>query len=675
MPQRASDITGRVFSGLGLRALWRAWCAVNMKRGVSPPGAGAARRKGASGARREGPVLLLLTLVGLGAGGQEGPATPDPGPRRTLPAPADVVRSYEAVRGWVCEFQTPSHDEPAARLPIEGGGGVCVLLRRSGRVVGVGTDVSGDALMVRRAAGRALSQLLGDAAVAGLPAEMRPQLGSELTVELEVAGPLVPVLGRTFAQIVEQMEPGLDGVAMRRGDDWAVLFPAQMRATNTAGNLKRRLPGLAVQVGLTPQGLPSLARAHGVAMYSFRTIHLAQRGPGQAPFESFRGSVIVPESAVTRRALVELADGIAEHLLSTVWPDERPAGVAGAYRKPLGVMGDYDPVADQYRPPVAPPLEQALVSWALSRYHRTPGVDAATAQSAGSAAVRMLLDLAANARTEQEVPASPDACAAIVYAILERPEVSSDADLVRVLQMATQRMVDAYQDGRGFLAPPAAGGDAEPLGGHGQALVAAALGRLLVEAPGGVDPAFVRIAIDTAWQSVPPHRTVALLPWIGWAEVDFAGASGRPLANGESLRLIRRLLDESRIGSASRPGPPDLHGGFALRGGTGSSRQATAQTLRPAAYLARSLRDPRLTDPQEVSLALGRHLRTMRFVMQLAVNESSVWSIRNPERALGGIRAAPWDTDQPVAAQALGLVTATETILSLEGISGADRNR
>jgi hypothetical protein len=55
----------------------------------------------------------------------------------------------------------------------------------------------------------------------------------------------------------------------------------------------------------------------------------------------------------------------------------------------------------------------------------------------------------------------------------------------------------------------------------------------------------------------------------------------------------------------------------------------------------------------------------MRFLMQLSVRETSQGRVRNAARALGGLRVAPWDSDQAVPAQALGLITAVETLNSL----------
>ncbi len=193
------------------------------------------------------------------------------------------------------------------------------------------------------------------------------------------------------------------------------------------------------------------------------------------------------------------------------------------------------------------------------------------------------------------------------------------------------------------------------------------MSRLLAVDRMGLDAVVVREAIDAAWESVPPHRRVSLMPWIGWAEADYAAATGQPIASGPLCEL-RDLLDASRLGVTARADAADLTGGVSL-----DQRRpwlATSQSLRPAALLAWMIRQPALTPPDQTRLALGRTLQTMRFVMQLAVRDSLAWSCPDPRRALGGIRTATWDCDQPVAAQALALVTVVETLLSLDAVAG-----
>ena len=568
-------------------------------------------------------------------------------PDALLPEPGDVVAAYATLRGWVDAFELPGLDDPSARVPLRGAAGVCVILRQSGRVLAVGLGESGGDLMLRRAAGRALGEVLADPAVAGLPESLAEETGKALSIELEVAGSLVPLLGKTFGVVADQVDPGLDGVAIRRGDGLALLFPAQMRATNTAGHPERLLVPLAGDLGMVPAALPKLVERFGISIYRFRTTHLAQAGPGGPPFETFRGDQVVSERDVTGQSIARLADGLARHLIGSMSPVDEP----------LGLMGTYRPVPDRYDPLIAPPLEQALAAWALARYARMPHamVDAETAGAAGAVAAQIVDELRTVMPGEDDPLADPVACAAIAYAGVELgallPERPQRAEFIAE---AVGRVVAACTE-QPRLAP------------HGRAMIAAAAARLLAEDV-QIEDLRVRDAIDAAWQSVPEHRQVMLLPWLGWAERDWAVATGAlDAAAAQRLVKLRAYLDASRFGPARRPGPPDLAGGFAL-GGAGGRPMASSQTVRPAAYLAGMARDGDLTPPDEAQAALGRLLKTLRFIVQLSTRESAAWAYRNPGRALGGLRAAPWDADQPVAAQALGLIVATETLTSLEAL-------
>lgn len=567
-----------------------------------------------------------------------------------LPDPGDVVAAYGTLRDWLTAFRLPRPDDDASRLPLRDATGVCVILRHSGRVVGVGADWSGGGLMVRRAAARALGEVLADPSVSSLPDSVIQDIGRSLTLELEVGGALVPLVGRTFDMVAAQLEPGLDGVAMRRGDDLALLFPAQMRAANTAGRAERVLGPLAADLGLAPMTLPELLKRFPLSIYRFGATHLTQAAPDTPPFATVRGDTLVDDADVTRQALEDLAASLAARLAGSISPLDDP----------LGLMGTYRPVADRYDPLIAPPLDQALGAWALARYGAH-----AQATDASNAAARILDEMRLVVAGEDEPLADAGVCAAVVYAALElEGALGGDGEREQFVAEAVACVSGAFVPKQGF----ARTGDGLTVPPHTQALIAAAMARLLVTGSQRVGPQEVREAIDATWESVPPHRQVALLPWLGWAESDWAAATGRPNPAAERLRGIREYLDASRVGSADRPGPPDLAGGLVLS--SGDRLAATAQTVRPASYLATMIRDPDLTRPDEAAVALGRHLKTMRFVMQLTVRDGSVWAYRNAPAARGGIRAATWDCDQPVGAQALGLITATETLTTLDALSG-----
>jgi len=606
---------------------------------------------------RRGLAATLCLLITLTA-----PARPEPDQAGALPDSEGVVDAYLALRDWVRSLDPPGLDEAEARCPVSGASGVCVILRHTGRVLGTGVDMSGDGLMLRRAAGRALSAVLGTRAVASLPEEAKARVGRRLTIELEVAGAFLPLPGRSYDQIAEQLEPGLDGIAMRRGDSLKVLFPAQMLAANTAGSIERLLPALAVDLGLPARELAELKRQYGVSVYSFRTIHLTQRAPGRQPLVTFRGQVPVRYEAVTAERIADFADSLTDHLITTLWGGDEP----------LGLMGDYHPVTDTYSPLIAPPRDQALAAFALGRYASVPQLKPSEAERARSAAFVVLRELCAVAEGEADPLADPTACAAFVYAVSVVPEARSDAAIEALFTRAASRVTGAFRPETGFAITDEQDASPRPIAAHGQAMLAGAMARLMLSAPDLVEGEDVRSALDAAWQAVPDHQRITLLPWIGWAETDYARAVGCPPGSAEALRTLRMLLEASRIDSTTTDGPLDLDGGFALT--AGRRPRADAQSTRPAAYLACMLRDPALTEPKERLAALGRHLHTMRFLIQLSVEDDLLWAMRTPQRARGGLRAATWDCTQPAAAQALGLLAAAETLISLDTLAERAQN-
>ncbi len=580
-----------------------------------------------------------------------------------MPSASDVVSAYEKLRKWTDNFSLPSADDSEAQITLKGARGVCVTLRRSGRVLGTGVDNTGDNLMLRRAAGRAFGEVHGDHVVANLPEALKADLGSRLVLELEVAGQPEPLLGRTFKELARQLSSGLDGIAIRRANQWALQFPSQMRNANLQSRTEYQVLPLAVELGLPAQTPSALVAMSDVSLYRFRSIHLVQQTPDSHPFSTFRGDVIVPSASVTERGIAEFADAIATHLLRSF----------STHETARGIKGDYLPHIDSYKTLLAPTLDQALTAFALSRYAQTPGVDSDLAQKAQAASRQILRDVAAS-----NPLASPVSSAAIIYATLEPVQIDNDPNVQQILNAAISLVVKSFEHGIGFIdsKPSVVGRSKVKMSPIGQSLVAGALGRLLKHGYSNeqLTDKFVRSALDTAWKSVPDHQQVMMLPWLGWGEDDFAIATnGRSISTASHLRSLREILHNSIITEKSHTGPLDLHGGFAL-GGQGHN-SATAQSLRPAAYLASMLRDPELTSPDSVDFALGKHLQTMRFAMQLAIRSSSNWSLRNPSKAIGGVRNSLSDIIQPVPAQVLGLLTASETLFSLKNRPQDHKNR
>jgi hypothetical protein len=568
--------------------------------------------------------------------------------RGSEPDLTQAVAAYLTLEEWVRALDPPGLDEPAAALSLDRASAACVILRHRGKVMSIGVEggaagADGGALLVRRAAGRAISELLGRPEVAGLDPEMRAGVGRSLTIELSIAGEMVALAGRTYGRIAEQIEPGLDGIALRREDRFALRFPAQFLAANDADAVERTIPALAAELELPGREYSELVSRFGVRAYRFRALHLVQRAPGRPPFAAFRGQVIVPQDQVSPAGIVAFAEGIVDHLITSLWTHGE---------QPVGLMGDYDPVANAYAPLAGPPREQAIAAFALLRYAQAPQLTEAQKRRAHDTAGQILRMLSLVDDHEEPPLENAGACAAIVCAATEDRELATDPDIGFVFRQAARVVRDA-------VAPVA--GAAAPRTPHDRALVAAALGKLARSSADPEDVDRARKAIQAAWISVPVHERMTLLPWIAWAEADLASAANTPRAADEVLTALLEVVAASRIVDADAPA--DVAGGLSLY--ASGHHRADAQGSRPAAFEAWVIREAAIVPPDAVPGALAGHLTTVRFLMQLAVDDDLLWAVPTPQRALGGIRAAPWSAAQPLGAQGMALLTAAESLQTI----------
>lgn len=621
-------------------------------------------------------LLAAITIAGLApAAGGAGPITAENSNAEDLPALEDVVAAYSTMRRWLDAFELPDPDEDEAKLPLGRATGVCVVLRHRGQLIGLGRDTSGGDLMARRALARAMGQVLADPSVSNLPDEFKDDVGLSLTMQLEVAGQMKPLLGHSTRDFAEQIEPGLDGLALRRGSRLEALFPTQMLAQNTADDALAQMPGLAIALGLDAGDVSRRIKDREVSAYRFRTIQLAQASPRGLPFKTIRNRRVVEQSEVTLDGILQFADGIAAHLRQSFReipePEPNPS-VSLAHRR---LMGTYRPITDNYQPMLASPTDQALAAMAMARYATTPGVSETDASVHRMIAVRLLHELAAGRHDEPDPLGRIVSCAALVHACCSLPP--GDLEAVDLLDQAIERILASWRDELGFVDKRQSTGALAALPPSDQAIIAAALAsawRRHPERLEGVRRYRIRGAIDHAWSTAPAHQHVSLLPWIGWAELDYAAATGRPIMNAARLTEISGLLQEARVTAGERPDEPDLAGGFELAAARGFIK-VNSQSARPAAWMATALGMPEQIPiaPSAGSIADARqaHLRTMRFLMQLAVTEQDAWWCRNPERAIGGISESTWNANQPVAAQALCLMAAAETLISLDAFNKA----
>ena len=118
----------------------------------------------------------------------------------------------------------------------------------------------------------------------------------------------------------------------------------------------------------------------------------------------------------------------------------------------------------------------------------------------------------------------------------------------------------------------------------------------------------------------------------------------------------------------------DMAGGIVFTSGLGDGKSGanpypTWQCVRPLAFIATMLRDPRLTEPKERSREIVNLMQAMRFLRQLQVDEASAWMYPDPKLAIGGIRASTWDNSLPVDATSMTLLCVVEMIKSLDELA------
>jgi len=578
-----------------------------------------------------------------------------------VPPVEDLVAAWSVARRWLDNLALPREQDANAAVVIRDAWGLSVIIRAGGEVVGRGDIAPFDGLALRRAMSRAMGEVLGSGLRSTIERSSEP-IGPKLTLELEVCGEPIPLVGGTFMEAARRVRPGIDVLALRRGERFAAAYAGRVLATNTAGNIVGTFAGLAADLGLPARDLPELRRSDDVAAYRAPSVRLVQLRPGEAPQSLPRNDEYFPESGVTRENASLFVTAVAHRMIrATTKPSDVEEGTL--------FRGDYRVATDEFRPPLAPAFEQGLATLALLRFASSEAALAplgeelsALVGEARNTAIKVLEELAEAPTGAAEPFDDPRAAAAAVLAILELPAEDRPAWLSQMLVWAIERMRERFDVERGFI-----GVEGRPLPPHAQSIMAAAIARTAAEQISMVSMVEAQAAVDAAWHSVPRSQRVALLPWIVWAERDLARVPNLPARSREPLFVLREELLAVQVGfdgDASNPDAMWARGGFVLTApeSTGPEAVANAQSLRPIAGLAAMLLDERLTPEPAVSGLFVRQKAGLRFVMQLTVRAPVDRLFRRPERALGGVREALWDADQPVAAQALALLALVDSL-------------
>jgi len=548
----------------------------------------------------------------------------------------DCVGAWLEARAWVDALAVPEAAETPADEPLTSG--VCVILRHRGRTVGLGRAYSDPEQrtpgLIRSAMSEAILAATNDEVIKQLPDSVKAEAGTHLTLEMEFAGPLRALLGRTFQAATERLRPGLDGIAMRHDDRWWYQFPSHLRLTNAFAG-PDRLYSFALAAKLSPRQLEGLRDQGTISLYSFPTINLAQSTPDATPRMLIGGHVPVTQSDVTEDNLTTARDSLVKHILQRVF-------VQG---DDCRLMGTYTPSTDNHEH--QPPTDQArfLVALALAQYADSAQADEAL-QVQARVAARQLLEPRVIDQSQPVIPMKPSEAAAWCMAVaalqVEDEQLESSLQILRDYLQEMGKLDDHLLSRQS----------------HDMAMAGAAL----VLAGRDDDRDLAVEAGRRARDVLSIHQHASLLPWLGWIEQRDRPlgeiSTNEQLADRASLSLIREQAIAVQVNpSSSRTDQLDS-GGFELQPG---SRGVTAQSLRPAIFFAEMLQDEAFQDAQRQAEWEQAHQRFLRYLLQLSCRSDHAGTWKHEERTRGAIRASTWDARLHPTAQAMALMVLNST--------------
>ncbi len=582
-------------------------------------------------------AVVALLVIGFSAVGQDSAVGGGAGVRG-MPSAGGVMDAYRTVDGWVRGWSYP---EDVTAIDPEGTSGTGVTVRLGGRVLGRGVSFADDGTSVWRAARRAIVSAREQLPIAddALRAEKELEIAKMLTLEVELAGKLLPWLGGSLNEAALTLEPGLDGIAGRVGERVVGEFPGTMLATG-------RDPVAGLQVVMGGLDLPPLEPAevredHGAAFYRFRSVHVAQVRPGEEAVFLHRGGRVVGYNEVTGRGVRAHAERVARHIIGRERSEAEGGGLRGTYLAHL----------DRYEEEAAGAREQAVAAYALAVFAGTEALDQELRGEAAVVARRVLDDLRVLLRED------PTVHAAWLIAHLRVSAVQGEQAMENPwARAALDVLIGVHNDTETWGA----------IGGGERSMIAYAMA---LAARFGNDSDVgerARGVVRARMLELGMAGIAADMPWLGWAALEVAGDG--EVAAAEALRQMRGLCAANEVAQSASGDTADLAGGIVFS--RGRRRGASWQSLRVVAFLASMLGDERVTEQDEVVREVGALRRQLRFAMQLEAGREESHMYPDPARARGGVRVAVWDQRMPLDAASLALISAGETLRSLEARSG-----
>ena len=525
-----------------------------------------------------------------------------------------AVDHFLRARAWLDADALPPVDSDAAKVDSGGVSAACVILRLDGRFVGAGEDAHGDATMLRRAVGEAVAKALGDETIRSVRAAAGDRITARLSLEVELAGPLSPLLGRTIADACARVVPGRDGLAVRRGDQVVRAFPSRMSLTDTADRPSGVITSLLVDAGLPAKDLHEYDTRERVSLARFQTVRVRGDSPRAAPSIVERAGRTIEMQEIGKSVAAALGARLATRLASEIVEIPTQAAAADAQQR-VWLRGTFDPTHDRYDPALASEREAALALLALSRARDSEALAPAVREVAKARAERLLAALAA--RPDEARTAMIESICAIA--------AGKSSERVRTL-LAAQRALGDKSAAEDTLW-----------------LAAAADEQACADA--------VRDALN-----LPPERQselarailpLALVAARGTLPVDLQDEVRSRLTRlAETLAPLQIGSEGLPLGAGAGTMPADLAGGLAPQGSVRLDAHSTA--LAPFAALAIA----------HVGAFQPMQRGALRFLAQHVADDPWVGGFRSPDALRGLVRDSLAGNNCPPDRLALGLLLA-----------------
>jgi hypothetical protein len=572
------------------------------------------------------------------------------------PSEVDALAAYLAARAWLDADALPAEDSPQARVPLTGVTAACVLLRLDGRLVAsgeaalptptlTGASANEQGVLLRRAVGRAVAKALSDSTIASVRAAVGDKVTARLSLEVELAGPVRPLIGRTIAEASLRVAAGDEGLALLRAERCYRAYPSRLLAADIASRPDRAITALLLEAGLPVKDLNAFTAEERVSLGRFDTIRLRADSPAAAPSTVTRAGRVIETFELSPRRLQAMSAQLASRLAGQV-----VARVPGDAAKGVALLGTLNPTADAYAPPFATTRDAALGALALAAAARSAEIPAATRARAQAQSDALVGSLVSSTESTER-----DAAVDCLLALAARthPDAALRARLASHVAThdAAEPQDPSLKNPPPKGAPPKDAPPKDPVlssllagallasGGDAEARRASEIVRDLLARHAGARARLVDAAMPLAFVAIDP-------------KLDRATRDELVALFGEFSTLARSLQirpTEPEFAALSA----DLEGGLLLPDTSGGMPDTQCLPLATAlALVERQLP----TEGRDARLASG--LLFARFLAQHVADDPWVGGFRNPGALRGLVRGDLSSDDCPPGPTAAGLLLA-----------------